>query len=91
MAALDDEDHLLETRKVNTEGLQYWRHFARERVRICPVRSQLRLDSCRDGQTVFEALQKQGVITRLMGGYRLPEWIRFSIGTNGENQRAVEA
>ena len=42
------------------------------------------------GQLVFEELQKQGVITRPMGGYQLPEWIRLSIGTPRENHRAVK-
>ena len=44
-----------------------------------------------DGQAVFEALQRQGVITRPMGGYGLPEWIRLSIGTPEENKRAAES
>jgi histidinol-phosphate aminotransferase len=44
-----------------------------------------------DGQAVFEAMQRQGVITRPMGGYGLPEWIRLSIGTAKENQRATES
>ena len=35
--------------------------------------------------------QRQGVITRPMGGYGLPEWIRLSIGTAKENQRAAES
>ncbi|MDP7585146.1 MAG: hypothetical protein QF920_05015, partial [Verrucomicrobiota bacterium] len=40
---------------------------------------------------LFEAMQRQGVITRPMGGYGLPEWIRLSIGTAKENQRATES
>jgi len=42
------------------------------------------------GQRVFEEMQKQGVITRPMGGYQLPEWIRLSIGTPKENRRAIK-
>ncbi len=44
-----------------------------------------------DGQRVFEAMQKQGVIVRPMGGYQLPEWIRISIGTPQENERCLVA
>jgi histidinol-phosphate aminotransferase len=44
-----------------------------------------------DGQRVFEALQRQGVIVRPMGGYQLPEWIRISIGTPPENERCLAA
>ena len=42
-----------------------------------------------DGQKVFEAMQRQGVIVRPMGGYQLPEWIRISIGTPQENERCL--
>jgi histidinol-phosphate aminotransferase len=44
-----------------------------------------------DGQRVFLELQKLGVITRPMGGYQLPEWIRISVGTAKENQRCLAA
>ena len=40
------------------------------------------------GQRVFEQLQRQGVITRPMGGYQLPEWIRISIGTPAKTAAA---
>ena len=33
---------------------------------------------------------KQGVIVRAMSGYKLPGWVRISIGTPRENQRALE-
>ncbi len=42
-----------------------------------------------EGQKVFEAMQKQGVIVRPMGGYQLPEWIRISVGTPQENERGL--
>jgi histidinol-phosphate aminotransferase len=44
-----------------------------------------------EGQKVFEAMQRQGVITRPMGGYQLPEWIRISVGTPSENERSLTA
>jgi histidinol-phosphate aminotransferase len=40
---------------------------------------------------VFGALQREGVITRPMGGYQLPEWVRISIGTPSENERCLAA
>jgi histidinol-phosphate aminotransferase len=36
-------------------------------------------------------MQKLGVITRPMGGYQLPEWIRISVGTPKENERCLAA
>ena len=44
-----------------------------------------------DGKTIFEQLQKTGIITRAMGGYGLPDWIRISIGTPLENGRCIAA
>jgi histidinol-phosphate aminotransferase len=43
-----------------------------------------------DGQRVFEQLQAQGVITRPMAGYQLPEFIRISVGTATENARCLD-
>ena len=92
MAALDDGDHLLDTRKVNAEGLQYFESFCEENgYEFVPSAANFVLIRVGDGQDIFEALQKQGVITRPMGGYGLPEWIRLSIGTADENKRAAEA
>jgi histidinol-phosphate aminotransferase len=44
-----------------------------------------------EGQRVFDAMQKLGVIVRPMGGYLLPEWIRISVGTPQENERGLNA
>jgi histidinol-phosphate aminotransferase len=44
-----------------------------------------------NGQKVFETMQKTGVITRPMGGYKLPEWIRITVGTPEENRRCIGA
>jgi len=44
-----------------------------------------------DGQALFDALQKQGVIVRPMAGYHLPEWIRISMGTSEQNTRCLDA
>jgi histidinol-phosphate aminotransferase len=44
-----------------------------------------------NGQLAFETLQQRGIITRPMGGYQLPEWLRISVGTAAENQRCLDA
>jgi histidinol-phosphate aminotransferase len=43
-----------------------------------------------DGQGVFTAMQKLGVIVRPMASYDLPEWIRISVGTPKQNRRCLE-
>jgi histidinol-phosphate aminotransferase len=44
-----------------------------------------------NGQSVFDQLQRQGIIVRPMAGYQLPEWIRISVGTPTENRRCLGA
>jgi histidinol-phosphate aminotransferase len=40
-----------------------------------------------DGDAVFLALQKKGIIVRPLRSYRLPTWIRISIGTPEQMER----
>ncbi|MFZ4592733.1 MAG: aminotransferase class I/II-fold pyridoxal phosphate-dependent enzyme, partial [Verrucomicrobiaceae bacterium] len=43
-----------------------------------------------DGNAVFKAMMDKGVIVRAMAAYKLPEWIRISIGTMPQNERCME-
>jgi len=92
LAALDDTAHAEKTRKNNTRGLKLFaRTFRKMKLQYVPTAANFILVRVGDGQRVFTELQKLGVITRPMGGYRLPEWIRISVGTSKENQRCLEA
>ena len=42
-----------------------------------------------DGDAVFQEMMKQGVIIRAMRGYKLPEWVRISVGTMDQNRRCI--
>jgi histidinol-phosphate aminotransferase len=92
MAALDDKDHLAKTRSINASGLDFLQNEFRQ-LDLEYVRSAANFVLVRvgNGQRIFEALQKEGVITRPMGGYQLPEWIRVSVGTPAENSRLLSA
>ncbi len=92
LAALEDEEHLQKTRANNFQGLQFIENeLARMKIEFVRSAANFILLRVGDGQQVFNALQKQGVIVRPMGGYGLGEWIRVSIGTPAENQRFIEA
>ena len=55
-----------------------------------PSRANFVLVKVGDGDAVFDAMLRRGVIVRAMRGYKLPEWVRISIGTEAENQRCLD-
>ena len=92
LAALDDEEHVRKTRSNNFGGLEFYSRAFRELgLEFIPSAANFILVRVGEGQRVFEGLQRQGVITRPMGGYGLPEWIRISVGTPEENSRCLAA
>jgi histidinol-phosphate aminotransferase len=92
LAALDDDEHVRKTRANNFGGLQFFeKAFRRLNLQFVPSSANFILVRVGEGQRVFDAMQKLGVIVRPMGGYQLPEWIRLSIGTPQENQRSLGA
>src|SRR5688500_18631227 len=73
LAALDDEEHLTRTKQNNADGLNYFVDQLRSLdLEFAPSAANFILVRVGDGQKVFEAMQRQGVITRPMGGYKLP-------------------
>jgi histidinol-phosphate aminotransferase len=45
----------------------------------------------RPAQPLFQALLHEGVIVRPLGGYRMPQHLRISIGLTNENDRFLRA
>jgi histidinol-phosphate aminotransferase len=92
LAALDDAAHIQRTRRNNFKGRKFLEQaLSGMRVEFVPSFANFVLAKVGAGREVFEQLQRKGVITRPMGGYQLPEWIRISVGTPAENQRCVKA
>lgn len=92
IAALDDVDHVRKTRANNFAGMEFFERALRELgIEFIPSHANFILARVGDGSKVFNAMQRQGVIVRPMGGYQLPEWIRISIGTPDENERCLGA
>jgi histidinol-phosphate aminotransferase len=90
VAALDDDDHVRRTRANNFAGMDFFERSLREmQMEFVPSQANFLLARVGNGQKVFDAMQRQGVIVRPMGGYQLPEWIRISIGTPEENERCL--
>lgn len=89
LAALEDEEHVQESRRMNIEG----RQFLMERLRalsftVVPSEANfVYFDARRDGKPLFDALLRHGVIVRHLGG----SYLRVTIGLPHENRRFIDA
>lgn len=91
LAALDDEDHVRRSLKVNREGMDYLtREIARLGLEQVPSQANFILVRVGNGQAVFNQLLKRGVIVRPMDGYDFPQHVRVTVGTMEENSRFID-
>lgn len=87
LAALADRKHVEKSVAINNEGKQYlYQSFQQLGISYIPTETNfIMFETAQDAKGVFEALMKQGVIIRPMGGKRL----RVTIGLPDENKRFV--
>lgn len=95
LGALDDDVFLETTLHNNTEGLDYYHRTLREMGLSVPqsVANFVMID-CRTADNcrqLHEGLLQNGVITRPLGGFGLPQCLRISIGTMEQNRRCIES
>jgi len=91
LAALADTQHTENTRQVNREGMAFYENAFRERsLEYVPSHANFILVKTGKGDELFREMLKQGVIVRAMSSYKLPDWIRISIGTAAQNSRIME-
>jgi histidinol-phosphate aminotransferase len=92
VAALEDDEHVERTRRVNREGMAYLKE-AFDRLGLEHVPSWANFILVRVGNTarVYEALLRRGVIVRPVGVYGFNEHVRITVGLPEENERLVRA
>ena len=91
LAAMNDAEHVAKTMELNRAGLTFYeRAFTKRRLEYVPSAANFVLVKVGAGDAVFQAMLERGVIVRAMSGYKLPEWVRISIGTMPENERCIE-
>lgn len=91
LAALADADHVARTRAINREGMDFYeKAFVERGLETVPSHANFLLVKVGDGDRVFREMLAQGVIVRAMSGYKLPDWVRISIGTPEQNRRCLE-
>ncbi len=92
VAALDDEGHQRETKRITDEGRAWLQEqFKAMGLRFVRSFGNFVLVNVGDGPAVFKALLPKGVIVRAMSGYNLAEWVRVSVGTMPQNERCIAA
>ncbi len=92
LAALEDDAHLLKTRRMVDSGLRMLgREFRRMGLEYVKGVANFLLVRVGNGREVFEDLKKQGVIVRPMDVYGLPEHVRVTVGKSAENRKLVAA
>lgn len=92
MAALDDDEFIARSRKVNADGIAFLgNELARRGISVIPPYGNFITFKIGNAQDVFQALLKQGVIVRPIAGYGMPDWLRVTIGTAPQNARFLTA
>jgi len=91
LAALEDLEHQKKTKDVTDAGRVFFEDSFKEMgLEFVPSQANFVLVKVGDGDGVFDAMLQRGVIVRAMRGYKLPDWVRISIGTKNENRRCIE-
>lgn len=93
LGALDDKEHVRKTKEVTNKGFAlFYKLF--DELGLEYEKSYgnfVLLKTPNGGMEFYNALLKEGVIVRPVGGYGLPQYVRVSIGTDKENQRFIKA
>lgn len=90
LAGLLDQEHQDKTKALNDEGRAYLQSaFADIGREYVESYANFVLVEVGNGDHVFAEMMKKGIIVRAMRGYKLPGWVRISVGTMEENERVV--
>lgn len=96
-AALDDKDFIARSVKVNEEGRAIMEQglaaLADRHITWTPSQTNFLLVHLgdRDGEQIYDAMLREGVIVRPMRGYGLPNALRMTLGTPEQAQRCLKA
>lgn len=90
LAGIQDEEYMQKTRELTHQGREFLQaEFSSMGLEFVPSAANFVLVRVGDGDKVFEALLRRGLIVRAMRSYKLPEWIRVSVGTMDQNRRFI--
>jgi histidinol-phosphate aminotransferase len=92
LAALDDENHVLECVRMNEAGRAYlYDEFRTLGVKYVPSRANFILvDVGRNAADIYQKLLHEGVIVRPLTAFGMETALRITVGTPDENRRLVK-
>ncbi|MEX1117340.1 MAG: histidinol-phosphate transaminase [Terrimicrobiaceae bacterium] len=91
VAGMQDDDHMQKTRELTHEGRTFFESaFKNLGLEYVPSAANFVLVRVGDGDRVFKDLLARGIIVRAMRSYKMPEWIRVSVGTMDQNRRFLK-
>lgn len=91
LAGLLDDEHQSRTKRITDEGRAYLQaQFGAMGLEYIPSYANFVLVKVGDGNEVFRKMMDRGVIVRAMAAYKLPEWVRISVGTKEQCERCVQ-
>ena len=90
-AALDDSFFRWRTKWLVVRGRKFfYRKLKKLGLEYLPSQANFILVNMKaDGQEVYQDLLRQGMIVRPMGAYKLPDWIRITIGRRSQNVELI--
>ncbi len=92
LAGLKDLEHQRKTKQITDLGRSLLEDsFKKRGLPYVPSVANFVLVNVGDANLVFKALLQKGIIVRSMVSYKMPEWIRVSIGTNEQNLAFLKA
>ena len=91
-AALDDVEHISQSREMNQSGMTYLIEQCEQRglAYIPSAGNFLAIDFSKPAGGLFEAMMQQGVIVRPVANYGMPNFLRVTIGSEEENRRFID-
>ena len=92
VAALDDTKHIEKTCQITNEGKAYlYTELSGLGLEYVESDTNFIMVKVESADSVFDALLKKGVIVRSLTSYGLDEYIRVTVGDQGQNKTFVEA
>ena len=97
IAALADRDHTENARRHNNEVLPWFAdQVAALGLTVNPSAANFVIvhfdpETPKDAESAYQHLFSKGIVTRRVGGYGLPDWVRMSIGTREEMTSVLDA